>query len=482
MNAVLRHFAIRFWVTALTGGVLLTVALPWWQRGMGIDFLLIPVVLVLILCFWAAGWLMNRAGQRLIERKLKETSVWERAGMQSEARTTYEQAAALFDSYWLSPVKRREMVPLMTARLARFCLSRNHLDLPTRLFLADYLLRFPQDTPLAEAWLEQMTALAKPMAREHETAASLSEQCLESQPIQKKVLHFFLANRRTDFQALQTYRRLWRQNRLPEHLLPVARLLLDEGFLDVWCVELYIQAFKAGEQSCLEGVVAAAHWLKPDQWNRELLEEAARLANQVDPALRTEMAQRFKPESVAPISEKKSLHLPALGGWLKTKGRDLCAAAAAIAADATNAFRRAASQWHRSAALRKSAFAAASLLAVVALGVVLWRYIDVEQRPEIAAVPPPVEKLAPVVDDPFTIQVAAYLKPKDAQRLVDQLQKQGLDAFWTEATSAQRKWYQVKVSHFATRSLAQTYGEQLKAKGVIEDFYVANYTAKSKKP
>ena len=81
----------------------------------------------------------------------------------------------------------------------------------------------------------------------------------------------------------------------------------------------------------------------------------------------------------------------------------------------------------------------------------------------------------PVVVDPFTIQVAAYLKSADAQHFVDQLTGQKLDAYWTKATSSNRTWYQVKVSHFPTREAAQAYGQELKAKGLIDDFYVANY-------
>ena len=91
-------------------------------------------------------------------------------------------------------------------------------------------------------------------------------------------------------------------------------------------------------------------------------------------------------------------------------------------------------------------------------------------------VPLPVQAPQPEVSpDPFTIQVAAYLKPDDAQRFVDQLVEKGLDAFWTKAASANRTWYQVKVSHFASKEAARAYGRDLKSKGLIDDFYVANY-------
>jgi hypothetical protein len=79
------------------------------------------------------------------------------------------------------------------------------------------------------------------------------------------------------------------------------------------------------------------------------------------------------------------------------------------------------------------------------------------------------------ITDPFTLQVAAYLKTDHAEKYVQQLKAQGLDAYWTAAQGAKRKWYQVRISHFADKDAARAYGEDLKAKGIIDDFYVANY-------
>jgi hypothetical protein len=54
----------------------------------------------------------------------------------------------------------------------------------------------------------------------------------------------------------------------------------------------------------------------------------------------------------------------------------------------------------------------------------------------------PVENApAPVdvpVTDPFTLQVAAYVKESDARRYVAQLKGQGLDAYWTRASGSSK--------------------------------------------
>ncbi|MCP4625942.1 MAG: SPOR domain-containing protein [bacterium] len=71
--------------------------------------------------------------------------------------------------------------------------------------------------------------------------------------------------------------------------------------------------------------------------------------------------------------------------------------------------------------------------------------------------------------------VAAYLKPEYARNYVQQLKKRGLDAYWSEAVSGDKKWYQVRVSHFASKQAARDYGQRLKVQGIIDDYYVANY-------
>ena len=85
---------------------------------------------------------------------------------------------------------------------------------------------------------------------------------------------------------------------------------------------------------------------------------------------------------------------------------------------------------------------------------------------------PPIET---VVTDPFTLQVAAYVKVEHAEKFVATLKDQGLDAYYTEAKGADKHWYQVRISHFPTKEAARAYGEELKARGIIDDFYVANY-------
>jgi len=117
-----------------------------------------------------------------------------------------------------------------------------------------------------------------------------------------------------------------------------------------------------------------------------------------------------------------------------------------------------------------------SIMAVLAVGVVILvvntagHLIKTEkalsEKKELAEV---------VVTDPFTIQVAAYLRPEDAQGYVRYLAKRGLDAYLTKRRGTKKTYYQVRVSHFADKGSAKAYGTSLKAQGIIDDFFVANY-------
>jgi len=73
------------------------------------------------------------------------------------------------------------------------------------------------------------------------------------------------------------------------------------------------------------------------------------------------------------------------------------------------------------------------------------------------------------------LQVAAYLQPEYAKKFVEQLKMLGEDAYWTEAVRGEKRWYQVRISHFPDKNSARNYGDVLKSKGIIEDYYVANY-------
>jgi hypothetical protein len=111
MNTMLRHISVRLWLTGLAGGFLCLILLPGWERIFGLHWLVLPAVVILAAAFAAAGWAMNRIGIALARRQVHGATAWERAGMVREADKGLQRAAALFDSFLMSPFFRRKKTP-----------------------------------------------------------------------------------------------------------------------------------------------------------------------------------------------------------------------------------------------------------------------------------------------------------------------------------------------------------------------------------
>lgn len=482
MNAVFRHLAVRLWGTAILGILASLALLPWWQRMVGVRWLPFVVGVVLVILFFSAGWGMDRLGRHFLAKTLQEAAVWERAGMIAEAGSTLERCVALFDSFWFSPGQRRTQSRLLTARLSRFYLSRPSLGPRGRFQVQSHLFRYPEDLDLASAWLTWLMTQEAPLPSEHETADRIGQVLAHNIKIQQRLLRFYLAHGRTDFNALQIYEKGWHGQLLqdPDQIQSVALLLLGEARLGDWMLALYLRAYQAGCSDCLAGIVAATRWLPPAPENRGLLQEAGRIADQLGEDQIVSLVRRFRPPSEPPAVEKsRSFHLSGFSAWIKKQMRHLGATARMLmrfVARLPRWIQDFSEHWHHSIALRRTVAAAGVIAGLVVLAIAGQRFIGATPEMDMAQVPPAVPELPALTTDPFTIQVAAYLKVEDAKRFVAKLKESGLDAFWNEATSAHRKWFQVKVSHFTTKAEAQAYAEQLKAKGLIEDFYVANYT------
>jgi len=487
MNAVLRHLAIRLWATSLLGSVLCMMVLPFWQSVLKVQWVVVPAILILGLCYLLLGWGMNRYGSARIQRLINEAGAWERAGDRETAQETLEGAVAVFDSFWLSPAGRQKIEPLMTGRLARFYLAQSSTHPRAELIVHQYLMRHPSDVSVVRSWLGQVVGDLHSDARDDLLAARIGDVLSDDLEVQQLLMDYYLGNRRCDFDAVQTYRRVWRlKPGLPDTVVgDLARLLLQNNQLNDWALEVYLKGYESGNPYCLEGVAAACQYLKPHPGNRPELARAQALCESLDADFLKKAANRFKPLTMAattapeePAKPKKTPARRVYGGRLKYIARQgarvvvqLLLWGPRVVSFVARMIRQGRpAQWPARQA--KPVLAVTVLLLIVGVTLLAgygYRHYRTQETTLVLEAPPPE------VDLPFTIQVAAYLKPEDAQRYVDHLISQGLEAFSTQAVSARRKWYQVKVSRFETKHQAQLYGEKLKSQGLIDDFYVANY-------
>jgi len=86
----------------------------------------------------------------------------------------------------------------------------------------------------------------------------------------------------------------------------------------------------------------------------------------------------------------------------------------------------------------------------------------------------PAQRIEIKVLKPLTIQVAAYLKLSHAERYVALLKKKGISARMKKTQAGGKTWYLVRVSEFIDKKSAAEYGNRLKSKKIIDDFFVSN--------
>ena len=480
MNAVLRHLALRLWATAVLGGLVCLALLPLWPPAPGSRWGVAAAAAVLCGSYGLVGWAMNRWGLAGLQRMIQEAAVWERAGKTEKAHGAFLRAVAYFDSFWLSPFFRRRGEEMITGRLTRFYLSLSSPGGHGREIVRTYLARHPEDAAVAQTWLEKLLARRSRDPLDHELAALIARTLDDNDRISQLLVQLYLCADRTDFEALRTYRQLWEnQRRLPVDLVrSLAHLLLSEATLSDWALQVYLKGYELGDSRCLTGIAECLRHLAQHPGNRRDWLAAETVVASADAALIHRWDGPLKttdrPGKPAVVVDHR-----APSRW-KSAGRSadralsrlvntLCAWLAQIARGASAAF----DTVRRS--LRPRHVLAVIGVAAIAAGVTITANRSEQSPPPVPAPEVVAEQPVPAAPKPFTIQVAAYLKPEDAQRFVDQLKKQGLEAFATVATSSNRTWHQVKVSHFETRRQAQEYGEQLKSRGVIDDFYVANF-------
>jgi hypothetical protein len=483
MLSFLKHIAVRIWLTAILGGLASLWLMPFFQANIGLQWAPLPAALIILVAFLLIGWGSNHWGVGTVERLIREAGVFERDGMAAEAENKFRHALAVFDSFLISPAVRKQKVQALMARVARFYLARAAKSYDSEAFLQSYLQSNPQDEEVAENWIEQLESRGGLKEAHQELTYLIGSAQPNNRIIQAALARFYLLMERTDFPALQTYRRVYIfGERLPPGFTEnLARLFLREKRADEWSLEIYLKALGENDlrAEILRGIAACVRWVVPTERNKSLLQKAYRCLEGIDAAELEKMCAGFKPpvppdvkKAIEYPDRKKPSFLSAAAAVLQTVYEDVSALpvwtlrqihSAGLWAMQTKKARR---------VLTGLVFAglAAGLIVLVinTVGHLVKTETPVAQQ---------IEKAPEQVMDPFTLQVAAYLEPAYAKSYVEELKKQGLDAYWREAISANKKWYQVRVSHFADKKSARDFGESLKARGIIDDYYVANFVA-----
>ncbi|MEE4609262.1 MAG: SPOR domain-containing protein [Desulfobacteraceae bacterium] len=381
---------------------------------------------------------------------------------------------AIYDSFLPSPLARSGLRDLLTARLARFYLARPDKDPAGLEALRSYLKNHPDDRVVAKAWLRAVAC--QPVWDEADEAAAdgIAEARADDAGIQQVLGRRFLSAGRTDFLALEVYRRIirrepaeaaWWRRRL-------ATLFLNEGRCDNFALEIYLAAWNEEDRSDLRrGLAACLIHLEAEAGNRRMLSRARALLGDADEVDLEIFAEGFRPPRSSAVASMRA----------QPPGRRVREAGAAAWAHLGRQIGGVRALLRGSPTVRWVAGGVGGAVVVAAAAAMLYNTYGHLREPAAPTAPPPaqaeVEKPLEIVavTDPFTIQVAAYLKREHAERFVAELRAKGLDAQWQEAHSQDKTWYQVRISHFPDKAAALDYGQRLKREGIIDDFYVVNY-------
>jgi len=478
---ILKHLSIRVWATIFLGGLISLWILPVFHLHIGLEWSLLPALVVMIVFYMAVGWFSNRFALSAIKRLIREATTWERVGAYRGAEEAFKKASAVLDSFLLSPLARRKESAKLAARLARFYLARTDKDYSSETFIIAYLKSHPEDEEIAENWLQQIESHGGLKADHYELAFRIGNAQPNNRIIQQLLARFYLAEGRTDFTALQMYRKVLKgeKNVAVDIIKDLASLFLRDRRSDEWALRIYLQAFRLGNErhKLLRGIAACVHWIHETKRTTHLLKQARKLLVSLDEMQLKKLRAGFYPPSVETTEKQISVQLNIgialwkmvrqIGSFLfnfitsktfELKGRTR---------DVINLIK----QSRRPKLILKWTMITALAIGVIILTVNTTSHLIRTKR----ALYEKEKTTEIVVTDPFTLQVAAYLRAQDAERYVKYLKSKKLDAFWIKRRGKRRVWYQVRVSHFASKTSARAYGKNLKAKGIIDDFYVANY-------
>ena len=482
MVHALKHIAIRLWLTILIGSLAALAGLQALQMPLGLEWAFALAAPVFVAVFYAIGWLFNRFGLNRVQRLINEASVWERAGKTPQAEKLFRKAVAVFDSFLISPFNKERRACGLTGHMARFYLTQADISPEAEDAIMAYLKIRPEDHAVAEAWLQRFENKNRDPKEIEGLLSTLGKSQSDNPTIQTLIARLYLSDGRTDFQALQTYRRFLENNETPDEpmIIHMAELFFKKRRMDAWALHAYLTAFKLDRKRrhLIHGIAACLQGAQADSTDSAAMKEARALLSKIDETTLKKIVSGFRP--TAPPAKKPAIFpktslvktlATATLGTARALTTGITSAVTTSTAMLTMAYRRLRGYPKLKPILGWTAVGLAGAgLMILVINTASYLIQNRPPEPEKIEKPPTV-----VVTDPYTLQVAAYLKIEHAEEYVAQLKSLGLDAFWTKAQGAKSKWYQVRLSHFADKASARAYGDTLKAKGIIDDFYVANY-------
>jgi hypothetical protein len=486
MVYVLKNISIRIWIAVTAGGLATLGLLAAMGFPIAPGYCLFTALLFIALAYLGSGWALDRFVFFRIQDCLKDAAAQECATHIGEAEASFRKAVVLFDSFMVSPFLRRRLAPDLAGRIAHFHMASAAKHPEAEIFAKSYLWTHPEDAEIARHWLQNALLAENASPEDLALADRIAAAQRDNPAIQDLMVQVYLAWRRTDYAALQTYQRSLHEpgSHADETICRLADLFVQEGRADEWALEAYLEAYRrAPDQSdYLAGLSACLERIPETEMNANLLAASRQALRPIDSETIRKRQASFHQTAAPVVAEDAQIkmrvhqHIQAIAytvGRIITGVVESGAAALAGWSKASIDFCRRSENTRRGA--RWMAGAAVAVIAIIlAIGIGLHIY-GTRTPPAPDSTPQP--RMA--TSGRYTIQIASFSGQDHAVELADKLKRLGYPAYWGESRiSNEKTWYFVRISRFESKEAAKDFGESLKSNGVIDHFYVANYISK----
>ncbi len=416
---ILRNISVHLWITTLFSIPLSFYLLPGLAEFFpGINPLITGVVtiagVIVIISF-----LMDLTAKRIITNLIKEGHAWERSGIFNKADKNYTKALRVYDTFLLWPFASKKTAQRISGAIAKFYLNSSVENKNFKMGTLVYLKINPADKDIAHLWLTRLRKSSFVTSFEQEILSMLAQRYYSDKILSILILDIFLGLGREDFTAKKLYK----------HVLSDPEL-------------------KHGYAKKIEALIG-----KPED---TLQKEVSFQLFDKKPVRKVEISKK-----VQVLTKKGVSILQSLWSFMGGSFSFLMLTAAKVYTYIK--------QNEKIRFYLKAGFLTlvSGLLLFFMIGPI--SHIFKSRTIEKEKIKTPIQ-----VFKPFTIQVAAYLKPKHAQKYVDILKKKEIDARIKKVYGGGKTWFVVRVSEFIDRKSAAAYGKKLKKQKIIDDFFVNN--------
>ncbi len=422
----LRHIGIHLWITSLC-------CIP-------LSFFIMPFITTMVPAlppFWVGGILfiiiivtinsvLNLIAKKGIQSQIKEGQAWERSGILNKAEKNYLRALRIYDTFLLSPFSIKKTEKLLSNAIAKFKLNTSSDNENFNLGTAVYLKINPKDKEIAGLWLSRLRKANIVTTFEQDVLSNLAEQFCQDTHLSVLMIDIFLELERKDYIAKKLYQ----------------QILSEPTFSKVYSkkIEALIGKSEKTMQDEVSFVLPKLEYRKRVDFSKVL----SRLFSFI---------QRLAKQILFYLERTVELIGSILSFTVLTINKSIIY------------FRE-----HE----KPRAYLKWIVLSAISAALLLFMINTMSHLLKSKAVEKEEEKIEINVPKPFTIQVAAYLKQKHADRYVTTLKKKGVDAVVKKVVGGGKTWYVIRVSEFPDKKTASEYGKKLKSQKIIDDFFVNN--------